>query len=74
MKAKAKAKEIGWCYLCSQMITSDDNYTAILQPQRVSHSDWTGCQKAMNRPQDTFNKMRQISKEIKKIEKMRTEE
>ena len=57
MKAKAKAKAVAKCYYCSGVVLESDNYTALLQKQKghevmaVAHSEWTGCQKAINNPE-----------------------
>ena len=54
---KAKVKAVAKCYYCSGVVLETDNYTALLQKQKghetmaVAHSDWTGCQKAINTPE-----------------------
>lgn len=59
--AKAnKVKPVAKCYSCSEMIMSNEDYTALTHKQKghevmaVAHTDWTGCQKAINRPKGEY--------------------
>ena len=69
MKAKNKEKAIGKaCYHCSQWIMDNEDYTALVHKQKgsetmaLAHTDWTGCQKAINRPVGKLEYLLQVSR------------
>ena len=58
MKNKEKVVGLGKrCYSCSIEIMSNENYTSLIHKQKgaeqmaLAHTDWTDCQKAINRPE-----------------------
>lgn len=58
-----KVKGLGKvCYLCSAEIMTNDNYTTLVHKQRgsdtmaLAHTDWTDCQRAINRPIDRLDR------------------
>lgn len=69
MKDKKKVVALGKvCYTCSVMIMSNEDYTALVHKQKgsdtmaLAHTDWTGCQKAINRPVGKLEYLLQVSR------------
>ena len=70
MKDKKKVVGLGKvCYSCSVEIMSNEDYTALTHKQKghesmaLAHTDWTGCQKAINRPMDRLEYRLQVSRQ-----------
>ncbi len=69
MKDKKKVVALGKvCYTCSVMIMSNEDYTTLVHKQKgsetmaLAHTDWTGCQKAINRPMEKLEYRLQVSR------------
>ena len=70
MKNKKKVVGLGKvCYSCSVEIMSNEDYTALVHKQKgaetmaLAHTDWTGCQKAINRPMGRLEYRLQVSRQ-----------
>ena len=72
MKDKKKVVALGKvCYTCSVMIMSNEDHTALVHKQKgsetmaLAHTDWTGCQKAINRPVGKLEYYLEVSRQRK---------